>query len=81
MKQYSPWKPPSIEQVEKNSIRELMDKMGMSKEEIQVVRNNYGVSASQLLQLMQMSKYQFVYPGRVPGQCDPCRSLGHTKPK
>ena len=80
MKQYTPWKAPSVEQVENNSVRELMDKMGMSKKEIREVKNNYGVSASKLLQLMQMSKYQFVYPGKVPGQCDPCRSLGRTKP-
>ena len=57
---------------EKNYENVLMEKMGMSRKEIQEVYNKYGVSASKLVELMQLSKYQFVYTGKVEGQCEPC---------
>ena len=60
---------------EKNSEKLLMEKMGMSKKEIQEVYAKYGVSAMKLVELMQLSKYQFVYSGKVPGQCEPCHSV------
>lgn len=53
----------------------------MTKKEIREVKNNYGVSASKLLELMQMSKYQFVYPRKAEGQCEPCLSIGKANPK
>jgi hypothetical protein len=52
-----------------------MEKMGMSKKEINEVYSKYGVSASKLVELMQLSKYQFVYSGKTPGQCEPCHSI------
>lgn len=60
---------------EKNSEKLLMEKMGMSKKEINEVYSKYGVSALKLVEIMQLSKYQFVYTGRVPGQCEPCHSV------
>ena len=63
---------PSLSSAEKQSESLLMEKMGMSQQEVREVYLKYGVSASKLVELMQLSKYQFVYPGRVPGQCEPC---------
>ena len=54
---------------EKKSISMLVDKMGMSYPEVQEIISLYGVSASQLVERMQLSKYPFVYSGKVPGQC------------
>src|SRR5688572_16634081 len=42
------WQPLSIEALEKKSIKFLMEKMGMTKKEIEEVNKKYGVSASQL---------------------------------
>jgi hypothetical protein len=57
---------------ERKSEELLMEKMGMSKREVREVYLKYGVSASKLVELMQLSKYQFVYTGKVSGQCEPC---------
>ena len=59
---------------EKKSAKLLMEKMGMSQKELREVNNKYGVSAEKLLELMQLSKYQFVYTDKVPGQCQPCEN-------
>ena len=67
----SPEQTPSLSPAEKNSVKILMEKMGMSKKELQEVKNKYGVSAYQLVELMQLSKYQFIYTGKTPGQCEP----------
>lgn len=64
---------------EKDSEKLLMEKMGMSKKEIREVSFKYGVSPSKLLELMQLSKYEFIYNGRVPGQCEPCRTVMGVK--
>jgi hypothetical protein len=61
--------------IEKRSIKFLMEKMGMSKKEIEEINNKYGVSAAQLIEKMQLSKYQFVYREQEPGQCQPCTKL------
>ena len=58
---------------EKRSAQLLMQKMGLAKKELEQINNQYGVSASQLVELMQFSKYQFVYQDAVPGQCLPCK--------
>jgi len=63
-------KKPASSPVEKDSVKLLMEKMGMSKKEISEVNNKYGVSAAQLVELMKLSKYQFVYTGKAPGQCE-----------
>jgi hypothetical protein len=60
---------------EKRSVKILMEKMGMSKKEVEQISKNYGVSASKLVELMQLSKYQFVYTEELPGQCKPCTTL------
>jgi hypothetical protein len=46
---------------EKRSAKLLVEKMGMPKKELEQISETYGVSAFQLLELMQYSKYQFVY--------------------
>jgi hypothetical protein len=61
--------------IEKRSVKFLMEKMGMSKKEIEEINCKYGVSASQLIEKMQLSKYQFVYTEQEPGQCQPCTKL------
>ena len=65
---------------EKKSESLLIEKMGMSKREIREVYMKYGVSASKLVELMQLSKYQFVYTGKVPGQCEPCMTITKLQP-
>jgi hypothetical protein len=65
----------SANTAEKRSVKILMDKMGMSKKEVEQVSKNYGVTASKLVELMQLSKYQFVYTEESPGQCRPCTRL------
>ena len=54
-----------LKTAEKNSEKILMEKMGMSKKEVQEVYSKYGVSALKLVELMQLSKYQFVYNGII----------------
>ena len=65
-------KNPALSSAEKKSENLLIEKMGMSKKEIREVYLKYGVTASKLVELMQLSKYQFVYSGKVEGQCEPC---------
>ena len=65
---------------ELNSEKVLMDKMGMSRREMKEVFLKYGVPASKLVELMQLSKYQFVYSGKVPGQCEPCMMTYRLNP-
>jgi hypothetical protein len=64
---------------EKKSEKLLMDKMGLSQKELRDVRLRYGVSASQLLEIMSLSKYQFIFSGRTPGQCEPCYHLNYGR--
>jgi len=40
----------------------------------------YGVPASRLIELMQLSKYQFVYSAKVPGQCETCMVTHRLNP-
>ena len=56
----------------------LMEKMGITKKEVEEVNIKYGVSASKLVELMQLSKYQFVYTDHTPGQCYPCTTLNRV---
>lgn len=78
MKKTATQKSPSLSAAEKNSEKILMEKMGMTKKEVNEVFSKYGVSASKLVELMQLSKYQFVYNGKVPGQCEPCHNTATT---
>jgi hypothetical protein len=57
---------------EKKSAQLLMEKMGLDKEELDEISYQYGVSAAQLLDVMQYSKYQFI-KGNKSGNCQPCR--------
>ena len=52
-----------------------MEKMNLSKKEMQEIKGHYGVIASQLIELMKLSKYEFVNKEKVPGLCSPCISL------
>jgi len=58
--------------IEKQSESLLIEKMRMSKREVREVYLKYGVTASKLVELMQLSKYQFIYTGKVEGICEPC---------
>jgi len=79
MNSSTPSKACALSATEKKSENLLMEKMGMSKKEIREVYLKYGVPASRLVELMQLSKYQFIYPGRVPGQCEPCMMVSNLK--
>lgn len=52
----------------------------MSKREIQEVYMKYGVTASKLVELMQLSKYQFIYAGKGEGLCEPCMVMDELQP-
>lgn len=56
-----------------------MEKMGMSKKEIREVSLHYGVSMSRLVELMTLSKYQFIYSGKADGLCEPCHHLSPVR--
>lgn len=58
----------------------LTEKMGMSRREIHDVYLKYGVTASRLVELMQLSKYQFVYTGKIDGLCEPCTVITRVQP-
>ena len=58
--------------IEMQSESLLIEKMRMSKREVREVYLKYGVTASKLVELMQLSKYQFIYNGKVEGICEPC---------
>lgn len=64
-------KRPAVPPVEKQSIQLLIDKMGLSRKEVLEISNKYGVSAAQLVERMQLSKYQFVYAS-AKSICMPC---------
>ena len=80
MKNYTPGVSSSQSSAEKKSENILVEKMGMSKKEIREVYLKYGVPASKLVELMQLSKYQFVYTGKVSGQCEPCMTVTKLQP-
>jgi hypothetical protein len=80
MKNSTHWQDPSLLIAEKKSENLLIEKMGMSKREIYEVYLKYGVSASKLVELMQLSKYQFIYTGKVSGQCEPCMMVTRVRP-
>jgi hypothetical protein len=79
MNHSTPKKASALSTTEKKSEDLLMEKMGMSKKEIREVYMKYGVPASKLVELMQLSKYQFVYSGKAPGQCEPCLMVNKLK--
>jgi hypothetical protein len=71
---------PAFSSSEKRSVKTLSEKMGVSNKELREINNKYGVSAAKLLELMQLSKYQFVYSDKTPGQCEPCQNaMGKLK--
>ena len=76
MKTFYPRKKlPSAAAIEMASQKTLIEKMGLTQEEFEEVNIFYGVSAAKLLELMQLSRYQFIVPGKVPGQCEPCKMV------
>jgi hypothetical protein len=80
MKNSTPKKAIALSSDDKQSETLLVEKMGMSRREIREVYLKYGVSASKLVELMQLSKYQFIYTGKVEGQCQPCTVINKLRP-
>lgn len=80
MKNSSLRKIASCPNAEKDSEILLMEKMGMSKREIREVYLKYGVAASKLMEIMRLSKYQFVYAGKIDGLCEPCTVITNLQP-
>lgn len=70
-KHFAPATPP-INPLEKKSVQILVDKMGLTKKEIREISDKYGVSAAQLVERMQLSKYRFVYAEEEMMRCAPC---------
>ena len=66
---------PSAAAIEQASEKILTEKMGLVRGEFREITDVYGVSATQLLELMRLSKYQFIFPGKAPGQCEPCNTV------
>jgi|GEM_PF-5720303 len=73
---------------ERKSVQLLIDKMGLTKKEIREISDKYGVSAAQLVERMQLSKYRFVYSERNAARCAPCTApmnnrggVGPNRPK
>ena len=56
--------------IETASEQIIMQHMGLSDEEYQEITQVYGVSATRLVELMKLSKYNFIFPAKTPGQCD-----------
>jgi len=52
---------------EKQSVKLLIDRMGLGKKEIEEISTQYGVSAFQLVELMRYHKYQFLYTPEPDG--------------
>ncbi|HTM90804.1 MAG TPA: hypothetical protein VL095_00190 [Flavisolibacter sp.] len=80
MKNSTPKKTLALSPADKQSETLLSEKMGMSRKEIREVYLKYGVSASKLVELMQLSKYQFIYTGKAEGQCQPCTVINKLRP-
>ena len=79
MKNSSQNRPSACCPSEKSSQKLLMEKMGLSRKEFHEITDMYGVSASQILEIMQLCKYQFIFAGKNPGQCEPCIHLGQAR--
>jgi hypothetical protein len=60
----------SASAIETASEQIIMQHMGLSDEEYKEITQVYGVSATRLLELMKLSKYNFIFPSKTPGQCD-----------
>ena len=65
---------------EKKSAQLLMEKMGVDREELEEISYQYGVSAAQLLELMQYSKYQFIITDHKSTNCQPCQQPAQLNP-
>jgi hypothetical protein len=63
---------------EKRSAKFLMEKMGISKKELKEISNMYGVSFTKIVELMQLSKYEYVVKDELIGRCELCK-LGPGK--
>lgn len=50
---------------EKKSKDILIEKMGLPKKELEQINELYGVTAAQLVEFMQYSKYQFVFENKL----------------
>ena len=79
MNPYSPGEK-SLSHTEKQSEDLLAEKMGVSAREIREVYLKYGVTPSRLVEIMQLSKYQFVYRGKIEGLCEPCTVITKVQP-
>lgn len=69
----------SLSPSQKASARLLMEKMGLSKKEMQEIQLKYGVDPARLVELMQLSKYPFIFTGKPEGQCEPCYTRGKLR--
>jgi hypothetical protein len=63
---------PYLITTEKNSIKLLMEKMIISRKEIHEISGRYGVTAAKMIELMQLSKYEFVNKVKSPWLCKTC---------
>lgn len=65
----------SLSASEKKSAKLLMEKMDISRKEMQEIVGKYGVSASKLVEIMQLSKYEFVNNDKASAHCAPCEGI------
>jgi len=74
MKNFTKKNPCPFTATEKRSGKLLMEEMGISKRELQEINYISGVSYSRIIELMQLSKYEFVFKDELPGRCEPCKT-------
>jgi hypothetical protein len=60
---------------ESKAFQELQSKMGLTHRETKAILIHYGVSAARLMELMQLSRYEFIHNQKITGRCEPCTSL------
>jgi hypothetical protein len=57
---------------EKKSAQLLIEKIGLNEKELREISYQYGVSAAQLVEIIQYSKYQFPVQQERSNHCQPC---------
>jgi hypothetical protein len=47
--------------------------MGISRKELLEINSKSGVNFSTMIEVMQLSKYEFVFKEELHGSCQPCK--------
>lgn len=66
--------PFSLPLSETEAVNFLVEKMGITKKEFKELYSKSGVSATQMIEVMRYSKYQFIHQDETP-RCLPCKAI------